>query len=181
MSFAKCTSSRRGSKTVSKPWIAAGIIGAVAFGATAIPLPATADNPGHAQPSTFGLLTSKYDPMFTEAGERYGVPPLLLAAVAKVESGFDANARSDAGAVGLMQFTRPTASQFGIDPTVPKQAIDGAARKLSRDIKRFGSVELGLAAYNAGEGAVDKYDGIPPFPETRAYVVKVTKAMDAAR
>jgi soluble lytic murein transglycosylase-like protein len=109
------------------------------------------------------------------------VKPLLLAAVAKTESGFNPKARSSAGAMGLMQITTPTAKDLGIDPWNVRQAIDGAARMLARDTKRFGSTDLALAAYNAGPGAVAKHGGIPPYSETRAYVVKVNKAMEAAR
>jgi cell wall-associated NlpC family hydrolase len=108
--------------------------------------------------------------MFLSAGATYGVSPTLLAAVAKTESGFNPSAVSSAGAEGLMQIMPSTASGLGVNPMDPQQAIDGAAKILSGDIAKFGSVPLALAAYNAGAGAVEKYGGIPPYPETQHYV-----------
>ena len=116
-----------------------------------------------------------YREQFIAAGRKYGVSPRLLAAVAKAESGFNAGAVSGAGARGLMQIMPSTARGLGIDPMNPGQAIEGAAKLLSGHIRRFGSVELGLAAYNAGPGAVAKYNGIPPYRETQNYVAKVLR------
>jgi soluble lytic murein transglycosylase-like protein len=76
-----------------------------------------------------------------------------------------------------MQIMPGTARELGVDPTKPAEAIDGAARLLRQHLKTFGSVPLALAAYNAGPGAVRKYDGIPPYAETRAYVKRVTELM----
>ena len=114
-----------------------------------------------------------YEQLFQAAGAKYGLNPRLLAAVAKAESNFDPSARSGAGAVGLMQFMPATAAGMGIDPTDPAQAIDGAAKYLRTQLDRFGSVELALAAYNAGPGAVQRAGGIPPYAETRNYVTKI--------
>lgn len=111
--------------------------------------------------------------LFEAAGARHGVSARLLAAVAKAESNFNPNALSRAGAQGLMQFMPATARGMGIDPSDPAQAIDGAARYLRTQMDRFGSVELALAAYNAGPGAVARAGGIPQNSETRAYVPKV--------
>jgi hypothetical protein len=118
-----------------------------------------------------------YAATFSAAAKRHGLPPALLAAVAKVESNYNPSAVSPAGARGLMQFMPATARDYGINPMDPSQAIEGAARKLAADLKTFGSVSLALAAYNAGSGAVRKYGGIPPFSETQAYVPKVLAAM----
>jgi cell wall-associated NlpC family hydrolase len=118
-----------------------------------------------------------YASLFTTSGARYGVSPTLLAAVAKVESGFDPTAVSSAGATGLMQLMPATASGLGVDPKDPAQAVDGAARLLASDLQSLGSVDLALAAYNAGGGAVRRYGGIPPYPQTQAYVEKVHTAM----
>jgi hypothetical protein len=119
--------------------------------------------------------------LFEAAGAKHGVDPRLLAAVAKVESGYNPNATSSAGATGLMQFMPATARGMGIDPSDPAQAIDGAARYLKGQMNRFGSVELALAAYNAGPGAVVRAGGIPNNSQTRAYVPKVLGIMNGAR
>ncbi|WP_433079946.1 transglycosylase SLT domain-containing protein [Dactylosporangium sp. CA-052675] len=118
-----------------------------------------------------------YAELFQSSGARYGVSPALLAAVAKVESGYNPNAVSRAGAQGLMQIMPGTARGLGVNALDPAQAVDGAARLLSSHIKQFGSVDLALAAYNAGGSAVSRYGGIPPFAETQAYVPKVKAAL----
>lgn len=122
-----------------------------------------------------------YAALFNEAGARHDVEPLLLAAVAKIESAFDPTAISPAGAQGLMQFMPATAAEMGVDPFDPTSAVDGAARYLRRELDRFGSVELALAAYNAGPGAVQRHGGIPPFAETQRYVEKVLNALESYR
>ena len=115
-----------------------------------------------------------YADLFQQAASAHGLDPALLAAVARQESGFDPGAVSPAGAQGLMQLMPGTAAGLGVtNPFDPTQAVDGAARLLSDLLVRFGSTELALAAYNAGPGAVMRYDGIPPYPETRAYVQSV--------
>jgi peptidoglycan DL-endopeptidase CwlO len=111
--------------------------------------------------------------LFQSAARRYGVPATLLAAVAHQESGFDPTASSPAGARGLMQLMPATAHGLGVDPMNPTQAVDGAARMLRGLLGEFGSVDLALAAYNAGPGALHRYGGIPPYAETRRYVPAV--------
>lgn len=123
-----------------------------------------------------GERERSYQPMFAAAGARWDVDPALLAAVAQTESGFDPQAVSSAGARGLMQFMPATAAGMGVDPWDPASAIDGAARYLRTSLDQFGSVELAIASYNAGRGAVSRYDGIPPYPETQHYVQKVLDA-----
>jgi cell wall-associated NlpC family hydrolase len=117
--------------------------------------------------------TTPYAALFAKAGAEHGVSPALLTAVARAESGFDAGARSPAGARGLMQLMPATARSLGVDPLEPAQAVDGAARLLKSHLQRFGATELALAAYNAGPGAVTKHGGVPPYAETKAYVAKV--------
>lgn len=109
----------------------------------------------------------------TAAAKQHGIRPELLSALIQAESSFDPTAVSPAGAMGLLQIMPRTAEELGIDPMDPKQAIEGGARYLSKMLKRFGSEELALAAYNAGPGNVRKHGGIPPFKETQAYVPKV--------
>lgn len=121
-----------------------------------------------------------YQALFAAATQRYGLPQGMLAAVARAESGFNPRAVSSAGAQGLMQLMPGTARGLGVDPMNPAQAIDGAARMLSRDLRKFGSTSLALAAYNAGAGAVQRYGGIPPYPETQQYVRRVLGYMGAS-
>lgn len=119
--------------------------------------------------------------LFNAASAKYGVPAALLSAVAKQESGYDPRAVSPAGAQGLMQLMPGTAKGLGVENSFdPVQAVDGAARMLRDLTRRFGSTELALAAYNAGPGAVLKYDGIPPYPETQRYVRNVMSLLKAA-
>ena len=139
--------------------------------------------PAGAAGSASGALAAApaaYRSLFEEAGRRYGVAPGLLAAVAKVESGFSRTAVSGAGARGLMQLMPGTARGLGVDPMDPAQAVDGAARLLAQHLRTYGSVPLALAAYNAGPGAVNRYHGVPPYAETQAYVGKVQSAMTGA-
>lgn len=115
---------------------------------------------------------AKLDRIIFEAGETEGVDPRFIHAVIWQESKYDAKARSHAGAQGLMQLMPATAKRFGCEhPDNPEENIAAGTKYLSWLLKRFaGNVELALAGYNAGEGAVDKYDGIPPYSETRNYV-----------
>ncbi len=115
------------------------------------------------------------------AAARHGLDPALVLRVIQVESGFRKDAVSPKGAMGLMQLMPATARRFGVaDPFDPAQNLRGGCRYLAWLLRRYrGDVELALAAYNAGEGAVDRHGGVPPFPETRAYVAKIT-GRDAA-
>ena len=122
-----------------------------------------------------------YRDLFVAAGKKYGLDPTLLAAVGKVESNFNPNATSSAGARGLMQFMPATAAGMGIDPLDPAQAIDGAGRYLSTQLARFGSLDKALAAYNAGPRAVERAGGVPPIAETQNYVAKVQSTMGSLR
>lgn len=119
-----------------------------------------------------------YAAEFTAAGTRYGIPARVLAAVARTESGYRADAVCSAGARGLMQLMPSTARSLGVDPVDPAQAIDGAARLLAANLRDFGSLDLALAAHNAGVGAVRRYGGVPPFPETRGYISKINALLE---
>jgi hypothetical protein len=119
--------------------------------------------------------TLPYAGLINAAAARTGVPAELIAAVAKQESGFNPRAVSAAGAQGLMQLMPGTARGLGVtDSFDPAQAIDGGARLLRSLLDKFGGrVDLALAGYNAGAGAVLRYDGVPPYRETQGYVKDV--------
>ncbi len=118
--------------------------------------------------------TTPYADLFRAASARTGVDAALLAAVAKQESNFNAGAVSPAGAQGLMQLMPGTAKGLGVTNAFdPAQAVNGAAKLLKGLLAEFGRVDLALAAYNAGPGAVHRYDGIPPYAETRNYVRRI--------
>lgn len=116
-----------------------------------------------------------YANLIKKAAERHDLDELLLAAVIEVESAFDANAVSPVGALGLMQVMPSTAALYGYkSPLNPASNVDAGARYLSRMLSAFdGDLELALAAYNAGPGNVRRFNGVPPFQETRSYVEKV--------
>lgn len=119
------------------------------------------------------LGSTPYADLFARAAAKTGLSASLLSAVAKVESDYDPSAVSPAGAEGLMQLMPGTAQDLGVNPFDPAQAVDGAARLLAGNLQQFGSIPLALAAYNAGPNAVQQYGGIPPYPETQAYVQRV--------
>jgi hypothetical protein len=121
-----------------------------------------------------------YAAQFAAAAARTGVPVDVLTAVAEAESDCDPNAVSSAGARGIMQLMPATARELGVNPMDPAAAIDGAARLLAADLQRFGSLPLALAAYNAAPAAVARYGGIPPYPQTQAYVRRVLTKLGGA-
>jgi soluble lytic murein transglycosylase-like protein len=107
------------------------------------------------------------------AATKAGVDPRLLAAITRAESGFNPNALSSAGAVGLTQLMPGTAAGLGVNPTDPAANLDGGARYIAGQLDTFGRVDLAVAAYNAGPGAVRQAGGVPDYPETQAYVRRV--------
>ena len=117
-----------------------------------------------------------FDQLIRQAAQHHGVSEGLVKAIMHTESGFNINARSPVGAQGLMQLMPATARRFNVSNAYdPQQNIFGGVKYLSWLLKRFnGDTRLAIAAYNAGEGNVDKYGDVPPFRETRDYVKRVT-------
>ncbi len=117
-----------------------------------------------------GKYRGPYLAMAKDAARRHDVPEDLFLRLVHQESGFNSAARSNKGAIGLAQLMPATAARLGVDPHDPFQNLEGGARYLAQQYKKFGSWRLALAAYNAGPAAVEKHKGVPPYNETRIYV-----------
>jgi soluble lytic murein transglycosylase-like protein len=126
--------------------------------------------------------SAQYDDLIKQNAETHGVSPHLVRAVIQQESAFNPRARSHKGAMGLMQLMPETAAELGVsDPYDPSENIRAGVTYLKGLLVKFAqNVELALAAYNAGPGAVQRYGTIPPYRETRDYVTRIKTAVDAA-
>lgn len=128
----------------------------------------------YAVPASGSKNRNAYDSLIMASALRHGVDPALMKAMMHTESGFNPNARSPVGAQGLMQLMPATARRFGVaNAWDPAQNIEGLAKYIKYLTGRFSNLEHAIAGYNAGEGNVSKYGGIPPFRETRDYVKRV--------
>ena len=126
-------------------------------------------------------IKSQYDALIVNMALKYDLEPSFIKAMIHVESAFDRYAISSAGAMGLMQLMPATAAIYQLNQNHfdPRLNIETGVRHIKELMARYDSdKDLSLAAYNAGEGAVAKYGGIPPYPETTAYVKKVKKLYD---
>jgi soluble lytic murein transglycosylase-like protein len=138
--------------------------------------PPTPPNPALAPVSQPVALPIQPKALIDQAAEKYGLPPEFLHSVARIESAYQLNALSPKGAIGLMQLMPGTAAQLNADPHDPLQNVDAGARHLRDLLVQYGgSTHKALAAYNAGAGAVRRYQGVPPYRETRGYVEKVLR------
>ena len=127
------------------------------------------------------LLLSGHSPveLIRAAADKYDLPPALLKSIVAVESGFDAEAISPAGAVGLMQVMPATARSYGLDPEIPAENVEAGAKFLSELLRRYqgypDATSRAVAAYHAGPAAVDEWGRVPDFPSTQQFVAKVLK------
>lgn len=149
-------------------------------------MPATqyADTPGH-RGSTQGVMPPGLGPwqrVAWNAAVRHGIDPRIFLRQINAESGFNPNARSPAGALGIAQIMPATARGWGVDPMNPRDALNGAARAMASYLRAYkGKWAWALAAYNAGTGAVAKYHGVPPYAETRNYVRSILQGQDVTQ
>ncbi len=130
--------------------------------------------PNHEPAATVPRYSGKYRGQYLktarDAARKHGIPEDLFLRLVQQESAWDPKAVSRAGAIGLAQLMPATAARLGVDPEDPEENLDGGARYLAQQYKRFKSWRLALAAYNAGPDAVVEHDGVPPFAETKSYV-----------
>ena len=130
-----------------------------------VEVPALASTPAYS-----GRYTGPYLDLARSAARQHSIPEDLFLRLVQQESGWNPHARSHKGALGLAQLMPQTARALGVDPYDARQNLEGGARYLRIQYNKFGNWRLALAAYNAGPGAVEQYNGIPPYKETQNYV-----------
>jgi soluble lytic murein transglycosylase-like protein len=147
----------------------------------ATPLATTPTAPAPPAPA-LAIKLQTPEELAAQAAKKYLLPDSFVRSVMKAESGFQPDAVSPRGAIGLMQLMPDTARDLGVDPRDPHQNAEGGAQYLRELLARYegdpDQVLLALAAYNAGPGAVDRYHGVPPYRETREYILRVLKNWD---
>ena len=116
--------------------------------------------------------------LIVQTAQKLGVDPHIALSIAKIESNFNTAAKSPRGAIGLFQLTPSTAKKLGVNPYIVSENIEGGLKYYQMLYKKYGSIDLALAAYNAGPGNVAKYNGIPPFGATKAFIKNVKKEAD---
>ncbi len=157
-------------------------------GSRPVPLDKSAEAPVRIAPRRRAVtrpqdgIRRRYGQLIDEAAKANKVDSALISAVIQTESGGDPKAVSPAGAKGLMQLMDGTAADLGVNNSFDeRENVMSGARYLRRMVDRFGDLKLALAAYNAGPGAVERHGGIPPYPETQAYVERVLDSLEYYR
>jgi soluble lytic murein transglycosylase-like protein len=129
---------------------------------------------GEGKPAAFSPAVARWESVVAPIAAKYGIETAWVLRIIEAESGGDPNAVSPKGAMGLMQLMPDTARALGVqNPFDPVQNIEGGVRYLRHLMDRFGDLRLALAAYNAGPGNVERYGGVPPFPETQRYLRRI--------
>ncbi len=134
-----------------------------------------APNSGFASPSP----QDNTKELIVKTAKKLGVDPHIALSIAKIESNFDTSAKSSRGAIGLYQLTPNTAKRLGVNPYIVSENIEGGLKYYQMLYKKYGSMDLALAAYNAGPGNVSKYNGVPPFGATKMFIKNIKKEYDA--
>ncbi len=117
--------------------------------------------------------------LIVQSAQKLGVDPYAALSIAKIESNFNANVKSPKGAIGLFQLTPSTAKKLGVNPYIVSENIEGGLKYYQMLYKKYGSMDLALAAYNAGPGNVAKYKGIPPFSATKSFIKNIKREYNA--
>ncbi|GBC93901.1 Soluble lytic murein transglycosylase [bacterium HR15] len=154
----------------------AGSVAPVGFPENGVPLPGLhlLDHQSSGSEPRFPPEVARWEPVAAPIATKYGIETEWVLRIIEAESGGNPNAVSSKGALGLMQLMPATARALGVqNPLDPVQNIEGGVRYLRHLLDRFGDLRLALAAYNAGPGNVERYGGVPPFPETLRYLRRI--------